>query len=80
MQKDTLLSLKYQRAELETVKSLYNEVFIIHVRITICQTNFLDNNMVYSVRHVIISSQPHLFINSQSTQHSLVPQDASALS
>lgn len=78
--KDTLLSLKYQRAKLETVIALYNEVFTIHVIITMCQTNSLDNNMVYSVRHAIISSLPHLFINSQSTQHSLVLQDAGALS
>lgn len=78
--KHTLLSLKYQRAELETVIALYNEVFNIHVRITICQNNFLDNSMVYSVRHVIISSLPHLFIDSQSTRHSLVPQDTGALS
>lgn len=43
---DTLLSLKYQKAKLETVIALYNEVFTTCVRITICQTNFLDNNMV----------------------------------
>lgn len=78
--KHTLLLLKYQRAELETVIALYNEVFNIHVRITVCQNNFLDNSMVYSVRHVIISSLPHLFIDSQSTRHSLVPQDTGALS
>lgn len=78
--KDILLSLKYQRAELETVIALYNEVFTIHGRITLCQTNFLDNNMVYSVRLVTISSLPRLFIDSQSTQHSLVLQDAGALS
>lgn len=76
--KDMLLSLKYQRAVLEIVIASYNELFTIHGRITICQTNFLDNNMVYSVRLVIISSLPHLFIDSQSTQHSLVLQDAGA--
>lgn len=78
--RDTLLSLKYQKAKLETVIALYNEVFTIWVRITICQTNFLDNNMVYCAKHVIISSLPHLFINPQSTQHSLVPKGASTLS
>lgn len=72
----TLLSLKYQKAKLETVIALYNEVFSICVRITICQTNFLDNTMVYCAKHVIISSLPHLFINPQSTQHSLVPKEA----
>lgn len=44
------------------------------------QNNFLDNSMVYSVRFVIISSLPHLFISSQSTRHGLVPQDTGALS
>lgn len=77
---DTLLSLKYQKAKLETVIALYNEVFTTCVRITICQTNFLDNNMVCCAKHVIISSLPHLFINSQSTQHSLVPKDANTFS
>lgn len=78
--RDTLLSLKYQKAKLETLIALYNKIFTICVRITICQTNFLDNNTVYCAKHVIISSLPHLFINPQSTQHSLVPKDASTFS